>query len=220
VKKPGSDWLPICPIISDRQCSLNLPDWLIIRFADVELRLPRMHLAPSAIPHVVQLQLATSESPTQHFNRGPGMELALTFGAIGDFLSIALLIKDIASALDESRGSAKAYRGLIDEITQLHRALEQVDHIYQGPDIPSGLSDLISIAQTTVSQVRETLKAFHGRICKKYGDSLAEGGSGNIFKDSAKRIQFKLEEKDVANFRTELSGHRMSLELFLQITTV
>ncbi|KAK0609397.1 hypothetical protein B0T14DRAFT_541014 [Immersiella caudata] len=148
------------------------------------------------------------------------MELALTFGAVGDFLSIASLIKDIVSALDDSRGSAKAYRGLIDEITHLHKALEQVDDIYRGPDIPTGLSDLVSIAQTSISRVRDTLTAFYARICKKYDDSLSEGGSGNIFKDAARKIQFKLEEKDVIGFRAEVAGHRMSLELFLQVITV
>jgi len=148
------------------------------------------------------------------------MELALTFGAVGDFLSIALLIKDIVSALDESRGSAKAYRGLVHEITHLQKALEQVDHIYRRPDLPSGLRDLISIVQTTISQVCDSLRTFHGRIGKRYGDSLAEGGSGNIFRDAAKKIQWKLEEKDVDKFRAELAGHRMTLELFLQVTTV
>ncbi|KAM7191363.1 hypothetical protein V8F33_008966 [Rhypophila sp. PSN 637] len=148
------------------------------------------------------------------------MELALTFGAIGDFISIASLIKDVLSALDDSRGSTKAYRDLIDEITHLQKALEQVEHIFRGPDLPSGLRHLISIAQSTITQVREALKEFQSRICKKYDNNLTEGGSGNIFKDAAKKIQFKLEEKNVAKFRAELAGHRMCLELFLQVTAV
>lgn len=35
------------------------------------------------------------------------MELAFTFGAVGDFIALSVLIKDIIGALDDCRGSSK-----------------------------------------------------------------------------------------------------------------
>lgn len=148
------------------------------------------------------------------------MEVTPTFGAVGDFISIALLIKDIISALDECRGSGKAYRDLIEEITLLHKNIEQIERIYQGPNLPDGFDDLQSIVHTTVAKTRQCLEGFCDRVSKKYGKSLVTGGSGNAFKDVARKIQWKFEEKDIEKFRSEVMGYRMSLEMFLQVTTV
>ncbi|KAK4450976.1 hypothetical protein QBC34DRAFT_348557 [Podospora aff. communis PSN243] len=148
------------------------------------------------------------------------MEVALTFGAVGDFLSIALLIKDIISALDECRGSAKAFRELIEEITLLQKNVDQIERIYQGPELGDGFEDLASISQTSIAQIRKCLEGFCTRISNKYGPSLGVGGSGNVFKDVSRKIQWKLEEKEVERFRSEIMGYRMSLAMFLQVTTV
>jgi len=148
------------------------------------------------------------------------MEVALTCGAVGDFISIALLIKDIISALDECRGSAKAFRDLIEEIGLLQKNLEQIERIYQGPELPDGLESLGSIARATISQIRTCLEAFCNKVYNKYGESLAEGGSGNVFRDVSRKLQWKLEEREVEKFRSEMAGYRMSLEMFLQVTTV
>ncbi|KAK0717848.1 hypothetical protein B0T26DRAFT_751856 [Lasiosphaeria miniovina] len=47
------------------------------------------------------------------------MELGLTFGAVGDFISIAGLVRDIVLALDSCRGSSKEYRDLVESIELL-----------------------------------------------------------------------------------------------------
>ena len=148
------------------------------------------------------------------------MELALTFGAVGDFLSIALLIKDIISALDECRGSAKSYHDLTQGITLLGEAIKQAEQIYQGSQLPDGLEDLAPIAKATIAQIRTSLKSFRDQVCKKYDHSLAKGGSGNIFKDVSRKIQWKLEEKDAVKFRAEVAGYTMSLKMLLEVTTL
>lgn len=148
------------------------------------------------------------------------MEVALTFGAVGDFLSIALLIKDIIAALDECRGSAKAYGELIEEINLLQKNVDQIERIFKAPDLSDGFQDLNAIAQTTITQTRKCLKGFCARVRRKYGENLAEGGSGNVFKDVTRKIQWKLEEKEVEKFRSDVMAYRMSLEMFLQVTTM
>lgn len=47
----------------------------------------------------------------------------ITFGSVGDIISICLLAKEIIGAIDESRGSAKEYQELTDELRSLERAL-------------------------------------------------------------------------------------------------
>ncbi len=148
------------------------------------------------------------------------MEVSPTFGAIGDFISIALLIKDIVLALDECRGSGKAYRDLIEEIGLLRTNIEQIELVYQGPELCDGVEDPESAVRVTIARIRKCLEGFCDRFCKKYGESLAEGGSGNVFRDVAKKIQWKFEEKEVEKFRSEVMGYRMSLEMFLQVTTM
>ncbi|KAK0737418.1 hypothetical protein B0T21DRAFT_383396 [Apiosordaria backusii] len=148
------------------------------------------------------------------------MEFALTFGAVGDFLALLSLINDIRSALDDSRGSSKTYRDLIEGLTLLEKSLQQVEKIYQGPGFANGLQDLGAIAQATVNQICEVLQEFRDRICSKYGSSLASGGSGNIIRDVTRKIQWKFEEKDVEQFRAKVAGLTVSLNLLLDVTAV
>jgi len=150
------------------------------------------------------------------------MEVALTFGAVGDFISTGLLIKDIVSALDELRGSAKSYRELIEGITLLGQVVEQAAQVYQDsqPSALDGLEDLVPIANATTVQICTSLQGFRDRISAKYSQSLVGGGSGNLLKDVSKKIQWRVEEKDVEKFRTEILGYTTSMKLLLEVTTV
>ncbi|KAF0316324.1 hypothetical protein GQ607_016424 [Colletotrichum asianum] len=53
------------------------------------------------------------------------MEFTLAFGAVGDFIAVIALIKDIITALDDSRGSAKDYRDIVHSLEILQRTVEQ-----------------------------------------------------------------------------------------------
>jgi hypothetical protein len=182
----------------------------------------RRHTLPlvSTLAISSNLSSSTPESNIPQQVRRLDMEVTPTFGAIGDFISIVLLVKDIASALDECRGSSKAFRDLIAEIGLLRKALEQVARIYQGPTLPNSFKDLQAIIHTTIDQTRKCLEDFCDRVTKKYGKSLAERGSGSALKDIARKIQWKFEGKETEKFRSEVMGYRMSLEMFLQVTAV
>jgi hypothetical protein len=39
--------------------------------------------------------------------------LSATFGSVGDFLSISILVKDLLLALDDSRGSSRDYQEVV-----------------------------------------------------------------------------------------------------------
>ena len=51
---------------------------------------------------------------------------SITFGSVGDIISICQVIVKTVSALSESRGSAVEYQGLINELWSLAQALESL----------------------------------------------------------------------------------------------
>jgi hypothetical protein len=46
----------------------------------------------------------------------PTSRMPITFGSVGDIISISLLVKDAMKALDDSRGSGGEYQGVIREL--------------------------------------------------------------------------------------------------------
>ncbi|KAM5386445.1 hypothetical protein ACJZ2D_000408 [Fusarium nematophilum] len=127
------------------------------------------------------------------------MEVAFAFGAVGDFIA--------------------EYRDVVQALATLRKALEEVEYIYRDPKLSDDFKDLCTIALRTVEQVRQCLEGFRNQI-RKYGPGLADGGTGNLFKDVARKIQWKLEEKDVDKFRADVAGSTISLKVLLEVTTV
>jgi hypothetical protein len=149
------------------------------------------------------------------------MDFGLTFGAVGDFISIALLIKDIIASLDDCRGSAKQYRELVQGLDILGQTLEVVQKTFENPQLTDSLEDLSKISLTTISQIQCCLRGFLDQI-RKYEPSLGvnASGSGNTLKSISRKIQWKLNEKEVEKFRTEISGCTMTLKVLLEVTTM
>jgi hypothetical protein len=125
------------------------------------------------------------------------VEVGLTFGAIGDFLSIALLVRDLALALDSVRGSSKAYADLVDNLNIIDRTPQEADRVFR--NLPE--DDVSrSTAQMIARQMRKCLRQVE-RDIKYYQPSLVQDGSGNTFKDTVGKIQWRFdEEKDIDRF--------------------
>lgn len=149
------------------------------------------------------------------------MDFGLTFGAVGDFISITVLIKDIIKALDDARGSTKEYQDLVRELDTLRLALEAVQKTCEEPQLTHSLEDLAKIALETVSHVKHCLDGFLEQI-RKYGPSLGSVASGksNSFKAIGRRIQWKLNEREVERFRAEVMGSTVALNVLLKVITV
>ncbi|KAF4811123.1 hypothetical protein CGCSCA5_v010112 [Colletotrichum siamense] len=107
------------------------------------------------------------------------MEFALAFGAVGDFIAVLELIKNIIAALDDSRGPTKVYRDVVQSL---------------------GI-----------------LENFNSKI-EKFGPSLA--GTKNTLRDAARKVQWRLEEKDIEKFRWELLRHTTAMNTLLELTTL
>ena len=73
----------------------------------------------------------------------------VTFGAVGDFISVGILIKDLAELLDDSRGSAWEYQALIEQLRILDQIINQARGFCQqhcgAPDLQDTRKALLSI---------------------------------------------------------------------------
>ncbi|KAK3361242.1 hypothetical protein B0T24DRAFT_599583 [Lasiosphaeria ovina] len=126
------------------------------------------------------------------------MELGLTFGA--------------------------EYRDLVESLNLLDQTLREVDLIFRGagplaPVLGTEGADIQALSIRTAERIRQCLDGFRQKI-HKYGPSLAQAGSGNSAKDAMRKIQWRLESKDIEKFRGEVMGFTMSLKMLLEITTI
>jgi hypothetical protein len=53
--------------------------------------------------------------------------MPITFGAVGDIISVCLLVKDLVGALDKARGSKAEYQSVIRELQILERITLEID---------------------------------------------------------------------------------------------
>lgn len=147
------------------------------------------------------------------------MEFTLAFGAVGDFIAVIALIKDIITALDDSRGSTKDYRDVIHSLEILQRTVEQVSKIYDDHGVAKDLSDLRILAMNSASRIQQALEAFRNRN-RKFDNSLGPGAKKKVFRDVIRKIQWSFEEKDVNKLRDEMKGYTVSLSMLLDVTTM
>jgi hypothetical protein len=52
--------------------------------------------------------------------------MPITFGSVGDIIAVGQISWSLAKALNDSRGSAKEYQGLLKELRAFERAVLQV----------------------------------------------------------------------------------------------
>lgn len=147
------------------------------------------------------------------------MAFAPSFGSVGDFLSIAILIKDIALALDDCRGSSHKYQELRQGLDVLGETIHHVEKAYHNPRLVVS-NDTSTTAIRVVSRIHQCLAAFKSQKLQKYATSFSPGGSGNPLKDVARKIQFKFDEKDIENFQREIMGYNMLLTTLMEVSTM
>ncbi|KAH7085738.1 hypothetical protein BKA63DRAFT_402029 [Paraphoma chrysanthemicola] len=83
--------------------------------------------------------------------------MPVTFGAVGDIISVCLLVKDLVDALDKTRGSKAEYQSLIRELWILDRSLLEIDLLartHGGGGTPE-LEALCNTATKAVDRCRE-----------------------------------------------------------------
>ncbi|RYO92152.1 hypothetical protein DL762_001810 [Monosporascus cannonballus] len=124
------------------------------------------------------------------------MEIALTFGSVGDILAICQVVIQLSRALGSTAGSVRQYQELRDDLDGFVRVLMHVIATYeqheQGPWLNSVDKEIKRVVADCGVLVQDALDHFHA----KYHKNLRPGGSGNAVKDIIKKMEWSFLEKD------------------------
>ena len=145
---------------------------------------------------------------------------SITFGSVGDIISVCLLVKDVVEALDQSRGSSAEYQALVRELGILERALLEVDLLSRSQSQSKEITDICSTASRSVQHCRKTLQTFSQKITR-YDAALGEKGPKKLFQQVSMKLRWHVAEKDaITKFRAEIQGHTNSLNMLLSTANV
>ena len=147
----------------------------------------------------------------------PILNMPITFGSVGDIISVCLLVKDVVEALDKARGSKAEYQAVIRELSILDRILLEIDLLTRqyGNGATPELQSLCETANQAVTRCQDLVKAVLGRI-RKYQCIFDEFQRPNRLKEAAKKVRWRLGEKGaLEQFRPEVVGTSSSLQMLL-----
>ena len=81
----------------------------------------------------------------------------ITFGSVGDIVSLCLLIKDLVKALNDCSGARRDFKQIISELESLERALLEIDLLIRRHQHTPTLSGLFVSATNTASSCRASI---------------------------------------------------------------
>lgn len=153
--------------------------------------------------------------------------MPVTFGSVGDIIAVGILVKDLAAALNQSRGSQAEYKQVVAELHLLQTVLGRIDYLCNtaGTWTASRRLEVTALHDTTLriaQNCRKLIEVFSVRL-KKYDKIL--GGAGALsksekFKATVAKVRWQIGEKeDVVRFRAEIASQTAALNLALGATT-
>ncbi|KAF5632456.1 vegetative cell wall [Fusarium sp. NRRL 25303] len=132
--------------------------------------------------------------------------MEVTFGAVGDFISIGVLIKDFIELLDDSRGSAWEYNSLKQQLTFLRLNLDlakrSYDEYYKAPQF----QDIRNTLESVVDEAERRLEDIAVKV-QKYTSTLSQGSTERRIKRVARKVQWSLEKKETEKFLLDLNRY-------------
>jgi hypothetical protein len=148
--------------------------------------------------------------------------MPITFGAVGDIISVCLLVKDLVDALDKARGSKAEYQSAIRELWILDRVLLEIDLLTRmhGDGSTPELRSLCETAKHAATRCKGLVSTFLARV-HKYKSTFQEGQKANVVQDAAMKVRWRFGEKDaLEQFRVEITGTSASLQMLLATASV
>ncbi|KAH6845904.1 hypothetical protein BKA58DRAFT_137473 [Alternaria rosae] len=142
--------------------------------------------------------------------------MPVTFGAVGDIISVVLLVKDLVAALDEARGSKAEYQAAVRELWTLDRTLLEIDLLTRqhGDGATPELRSLCETAKQAVARCNDRVSAYKKRI-QGYQRTF-EVGKVNRVREIGRAIGWRTGEKEaLEQFRAEIAGTTSSLQMLL-----
>jgi hypothetical protein len=141
--------------------------------------------------------------------------MPITFGSVGDIISISLIVKDLVKALDDSRGSAAEYQEVIRELWSLDRVLLEVEHLSRNSEQTIELYALWATTKRATVECRRSIENFLEKI-KKYEKSLGGHASGHTIRGVPMKIRWLLTQSDeLEKFKAVINAHCSSLSMLL-----
>ena len=137
--------------------------------------------------------------------------MAIGFGfSVSDLCMGLKLIKESAEALDDKKGAASDYGGLLTEVGSLQEGLATVEELLQNDNLPKrqhvALERLVCECHKSIEEFIESIS--------KYQPHLRYGTKGIVPK--FRKMQWALSRKeDVAKFRLLLGRHASAINMLL-----
>ncbi len=148
------------------------------------------------------------------------MSASVTFGSVGDIITICIIIKDLVKALDDSKGSSAQYQEVIRELWALDRVLLEVELLWRTCESTNELKALRETAHRMADQCRRSIEAFLEKV-EKYRPSLRNGGSGSVLRDATMKIRWQVSHADeLTKFRAEINAHCSAINMLLLTASV
>lgn len=148
--------------------------------------------------------------------------MPITFGSVGDIVSVCLLVKDLVNALDEARGCKAEYQSAIRELWILDRALLEIDLLSRthGNGSTPELRSLCETAQRAAAKCKDLVAEFLSRI-RKYKSSFDDSHRPGLLRKTAMSIRWQVGEREaLERFRVEIAGTSSSLQMLLATANV
>ncbi|KAI4282036.1 MAG: hypothetical protein L6R38_003256 [Xanthoria sp. 2 TBL-2021] len=140
--------------------------------------------------------------------------MSITFGSVGDIISVCMLIKGLVKCLDDSRGSSIEYQAVIRELHSLDHALLEVELVFLSNQGSQEMFSLQSTVLSIAAQCEKCVTAYREKV-KGYKRSLQPGGSGSFLKDSTMKLRWPSEKEHLTKFRAEIMAHCLSINMLL-----
>ncbi|KAI9661064.1 MAG: hypothetical protein M1821_009391 [Bathelium mastoideum] len=134
-------------------------------------------------------------------------------GGVGDIIAVANLAVKLAKALDDTRGSAREYRDVVQSLYGVEKSLLELDALCGSLDKTASYSQLGEDIQQEVQNCKAMIEEYKKRI-QKYDKALKEDGSGNKMKDAYYKVRWQIAQKEsVAEMAKCLQTRVVSINL-------
>ena len=130
-------------------------------------------------------------------------------------MAACILIKDVITALNDSRGSVAEHNEICRELWSLDRALLEVHQLANNSEETVELHALQQTARRAAAQCKDCMESYLKKI-KGFQQSLRDGGSGNVLRDAIGKIKWSMAQKDeLSKFRVEINAHASAINMLL-----
>ena len=112
--------------------------------------------------------------------------MPVTFGSVGDIISVCGLIKQLKDTLSDTKGSSADFQATARDLANLEAALRELHELAEVCERVGGYQSLRQRALLEALECRKPISDFSESI-QKYKRSLRHGGSGNSVKDTVSK---------------------------------